>query len=507
MASETRTNDSRERASAEADTRDLARGAGVNYLGSIARIAPRALFLVLAGRLYGDEGFGAYTFGITVAETTAALSLFGMKRSLFRFMSKAAAEGETVHRAIANGVALAVTTGLVLTVPVAASAAPLAGFFGLADAAGPLLVLTLAIPMIVLSDILLVAIRYTRQMRWEVYARSLIEPVTLTLALVAVHWAGVRELGLAVAYVVSLFAAVVSSVIFFARLYPVWACLKVPLRWPEIRGLASFSGPTAGYEFFLMLADKVDVFLVSYFAPVSAVGVYGMARQLSTVTKKLRQGFDRILPPVFAESIAADDLPRANHQLAMVARWIMVAELLVVLVFFFYGRSILGVIDGEFAVGATVLVLLMAGDAVNGSLGVSELPFVYLRPAVNILFGAAMLALGLLGGIVLIRLFDLEGAALAVLLTVTAVNLARVATSRWMFGLSVVEANLLKPLAAAGSALTVALTVRWLLSGVAYVGGLIFLPLLLGVYLGTLWLLKLEPEDEAQLGRVLARWR
>jgi O-antigen/teichoic acid export membrane protein len=496
-----------DRTSVETDTRDLARGAGVNYLGSVARIAPRAIFLVMAGRLYGQEGFGAYTFGITVVETAAAIALFGMKRSLFRFMSEATARGETVHRPIANGIAFTVTAGLMLTLLVGFGGGALATAFGLGTAVRPLLVLTLAIPMIVLSDILLVAIRFTRQMRFEVYARSLIEPIVLTVALMVVYWAGARELGLAVAYVTSLLAAVVASALFFVRVFSLPECLRVRLRWGEIRHLAAFSGPTAGYEFFLMLADKADIFLVSYFAPVSTVGIYGMARQFSTITKKLRAGFDRILPPVFSESIAANDLGRANQQLAMVARWIMTAELLVVLLFVFFGEAILGFVDAGFVAAATVVVLLMIGDAFHGSLGVSELPFVYLRPPANIPFGVLMLALTTGLGAFLIRGFGAEGAAMAVLVTAVVVNGIRMLASRWMFGLSVVQANILKPLAAAGVAAGVVWVFRWMVGGVPVVGSLVGLPLLFVTYGGMLYLLGLEPEDRSQVGRLLARFK
>ncbi len=107
----------------------------------------------------------------------------------------------------------------------------------------------------------------------------------------------------------------------------------------------------------------------------------------------------------------------------------------------------------------------------------------------------------------MIQAYGLEGAAMAVLLTVIVVNSARVAASRWMFGLSVVEANLLKPLAAAASALAVVWTLKPLVGDLPFVGGLLGLPLLFGAYFGALWLLKLEPEDEAQLGRILARFR
>lgn len=462
---------------------------------------------MLAGRLYGQGGFGAYIFGITVVETAAAIALFGMKRSLFRFMSEAVARGESVHRPIATGIAFAVTLGSVLTLLVALGGGALAEAFGLESAARPLLLLTLAIPMIVVSDILLVTIRFTRQMRWEVYARSLIEPITLTVSLVVIYWAGIRELALAMAYVTSLLAAVVASILFFVRVFSLPACLRVRLRWRDIRQLASFTGPTGGYEFFLMLADKADIFLVSYFAPIETVGIYGMARQFSTITKKLRAGFDRILPPIFSQSIAVGDMGRANQQLAMVARWIMTAELLIVLVFLFFGKAILGFVDGGFTAAAAILVLLMVGDAFNGSLGVSDLPFVYLRPAANFPFGVAMLVLTTGVGAILLRAFGAPGAAMAVLITAVVVNGARILASKRMFGLSVVQASLLKPIGAAVVTAGVGWGVRQAVSGVPILWSVLGLPLILGTYLGALFLFELEPEDKAQARRVLARFR
>jgi len=495
------------RSAADTDRHDLARGAGANYLGFIARIAPRALFLVLAGRFYGGAGFGAYTFGITVVETAAALSLFGMKRSLFRFMGESRARGEPVDRAVANGIALAATAGLAATVLVGFFAYPLADAFGLPSAAPHLAVLALALPLIVASDILLIAIRFTRRMRFEVAARSLVEPITLTVALLGLHGAGMGDVALSVAYVLSLLAAAITTCAFFAHLFPAKTVLRTRLAWGELRGLVSFSGPTAGYELFLMLADKVDVLLVSYFGTPAAVGVYGMARQFATVTKKIRGGFDRILPAVLSESIAADDLTRADHQVAMVARWILTTQLGVVLVFGFFGGRIMGVTGEEFAAGALALALLMAADGVNGSIGIGELPFVFLRPWVNVWLGALLFMLTGGLGLILTPAHGVAGAAAAVLAAAVVANGARILASRRLLGLALVQANIVKPILAAALAAAALLALRaalppWL----PLAQGVQGVAVLLGSYLAGLMVLGLEPEDREQLARVTARF-
>ena len=59
---------------------------------------------------------------------------------------------------------------------------------------------------------------------------------------------------------------------------------------------------------------------------------------------------------------------------------ILTAMLAVVLLYAFWGDDLLGLIGGTFVTGATVLLLMSVGDAIHGSLGVSDLPFVFLRP-------------------------------------------------------------------------------------------------------------------------------
>lgn len=491
--------------SSERDTRDLVRGAGVNYLGFLARLGSRAPFLFLAGILYGASAFGVFTFATTVVETAAALALFGMKRSLNKVMSDAVADDQGLHRSVSSGIALALVLGTVATLAVAGGAGILAGVFRMPSASYALLLLSLAIPMIVVSDILLVAIRFTRQMRFEVYARSVLEPVTLTVTIVLAWWAGARELGLIIGYVTALTVAAGATAFFFVRLFPVREYLRVPLRWAELRELVTFTGPTAGYEVTLLLAKRVDVFLVSYFTPASVVGVFGMAKQFSTVTKKIRSGFDPILRPVLSDSIAVGEMERARDQLSMVARWVLAAQLPVILAFVFYADDLLGLMGSGFAGGAMILVFLMLGDAVEGCLGVTEIPIVYLRPVANIFLGLAWVVATVGFGIWLAGPMGGEGVALAVALALVVVNAGRLAVAGWALDMNILEVRLLRPLAAALPAGALVWALERFLAPPPLVAVLVGLPLLLVTYFAGLMLVGLEPEGRAQVERLKRR--
>lgn len=490
------------RQAAETDARDLARGAGVNYLGYGFRLGARAPFLLIAALLYRETSFGAYVFALSIAEPVAALALFGMKRSLFKFMSEASARGESLHRTIANGIALALVSGVLMTVLIAATAFPIASLLRLPSAAPELHLLAASIPLSVMSDILLVSIRFTRQMRFEVFAKSVVEPLTLSAVAVGAWYLGAREYGLVVAYLMALLVSTGTAVYFFAKVFPLGACLRAPLAWGEMRRLIGFSGPTAAYEMLILVSDQIDVYLVSYFFPASTVGVYGMARQFATFARKIRQGFDRILPPVLSDAIAAGDLTRVGGQLALVSRWILSVQVMLIIGFAMFGDNILSVLGGTFSAGALTLTLLLIGDTINGSLGIAELPIIYLRPRVNYLVGVIRLGLTLGLGIWMASSFGLEGVAISVAATYLIVNAMRIEINRRLFGIRSVNLGVLKPLIAAIPPAMIIIALLAIFPRQAIWQVALGVPLCLLGYFGALYALGLEPEELTWLRHV-----
>lgn len=494
------------RTTAERDARDLARGAGTNYLGYVARFGARAPFLIIAARLFGQARFGEYIFSLSIVEPIAALALFGLKRSLYKFMSEAAARRDPLNPAVANGIALAIAAGAAATVITVAGAPAIAALFRLPEAAGTLRLLAGAIPLIVISDILLVAIRFTRQMRYEVYARSIAEPITLSTIAATAYYADAHTLGLAYGYLASLTVAAGLSIVYFARVFPLRECLRVPISWQGMRRLVTFSGPTAGYELLTLLGDQIDTYLVTYFFPAGTVGIYGMARQFSTFTKKVRQGFDRILPPVLSDAIHTGDMGRVGTQIALVSRWILSVQVLLVLGFAFFGERILGMLGGDFATAALALVALLVGDSINGSLGINELPIIYLRPSMNLIIGAARVALSFTAGVWLIQHFGMNGAAFSVVLTHGVINAVRIAVNRGVFRISTLRAGIAKPIAAAIPAIGAAAGVHWLAGSVPFLGAALGGVVLLGGYVFGLYRMGLEPEERSQVDKLARRF-
>ncbi|MDH3638535.1 MAG: polysaccharide biosynthesis C-terminal domain-containing protein, partial [Gammaproteobacteria bacterium] len=151
--------------------------------------------------------------------------------------------------------------------------------------------------------------------------------------------------------------------------------------------------------------------------------------------------------------------------------------------------------------------ILCLGFAINGCLGVSELPILFRRPIINPLNSGLMLALNIVLNLLLIPKFGAEGAALATVITYAAMNAVRLVVVRYLLGEWMLRWFLLKPLVAGIvtafvlAALSTQLpTQQW--SGVG--AGIVTLLL---CYASLLLLLGLEPEESSRLARLRGRAR
>lgn len=489
----------------ERDIRDIVRGAGANILGFLVRFGTRLPFIFLAGLLYGAAAFGRYTFVVAIVETIVCLPMLALHRTLFRYLSDAeiVADSQRFYRSVVNAVAVAGAAGVACTVLTVMLAEHLSRWFDVSGAAGPMRLFALTMPMTTVSTVLLAATRYRRIMRYEVYTRSVAEPVTISLGVAACYLLGWIEYGLVAAHLLSIAVGLIASVYYFGRSFSWRECLRQRPRWLEMAELVRYSAPTAVYEFLNIAITRVDVIMLAYFSSDVVVGVYGMAQQFITIPKKLRQAFDPILTPVVSQGLIEDDVPRVGHQLALVTRWILGSQIAVFLLFTFYAERLMGLVGEGFATGGVVLSLLTLGVVINGSLGVNELPLMYRRPMFNPVHTGAMMLLHIGICALLIPRFAGEGAAAATVITFAVMNVLRLVAVKRLLGVWTVRGFVAKPVIAGAATAVVLILLGRLVPPTAWGGVAIGTVALLSCYALALNLLGLEPEEETRVRRLL----
>ncbi|MEM1132437.1 MAG: oligosaccharide flippase family protein [Pseudomonadota bacterium] len=398
------------------DISRLAKGGRTNFFGFLLRLAARLPFLFIAGRMYGPEVLGRFAYAILIVELAAQLATLGLRRGLAEQLSRT--ERPHVH---------VVFDGLLVSTLASALAAALLIAFPQAMFPNSQIndldrFLPLVIFFIVGSDVALAALAYRFDIASTVRARAIIEPWTISIAALGFYFYSTRD-GLILAYVVSMLAALLASIIPLIRSY------GLPIGWRpkpvQLILLARQNVPLAAADAVEWGSRRLDLAILGLFVSPAVVGIYYVAQQVASLPQKLKTSFDPILGPVITRNLEAGKLKEIAAQVSQVGFWIIAAQAGVALALGIPGEAVMGLVGPEFVGGNGAMVLLLAAEVVAATAVVSESVLVYVARHRNLFISLAMLglqALLSLGIILLMRswgwppLYQAAGVALALAL-------------------------------------------------------------------------------------------
>jgi O-antigen/teichoic acid export membrane protein len=373
-----------------------------------------------------------------------------MKRYLFKLLEE---HGERAQgHVLLDGVLLVTTFSLALggLIALVALTAP-------AEILAPQTATALAwiAPMVAgqaLLDLFLAATRWTHRMRYEVIARSLVEPYVAAAAAVAAWLAGFEIAGLVIGYTVGTLAALgyaaLGTWLSFGGLglrsyRPRPAALLATLR---ATALPTTTDAVAAFF------HRADLYLVGVFLGEAPAGIYAMARQLRTPIRQARQAFDSLLTPIVAKTLSADGPASTAAAIASATRMILAIQLGLLLALLALGKPMLHWFGPEFVPAYAALLMLAAAETIQGAFSVSDLLLLYLRARLALAVTIAMIAVHLLTAVPLIEAYGIDGAALSVLIAICSGALLRRFLLRSRFGLTTPLLHSGGPLLAAAAA-------------------------------------------------------
>lgn len=392
--------------SATAETAALARGGRATFLGYVLRLAARFPFLFIAGRLYGATSLGEFAYAAMVVELVAMLATLGLKRGLAEEMARRGPAGET--HALIDALVVAVAAAAIGAAALMALPALVfpASAISSVDRLFPLIIVA-----IVVSDICLAALAFRHDIAATVRARSLIEPWTLSLAALVLAYTPAKPDGLIIAYLLSLVAAAIFSLI------PAWRSFGDVPRWrpdfPALARLVRANGALAGADISEWGARRLDIFILGRFASAEIVGIYYVAQQIASLPQRLKSSFDPILAPVLATNLATGALDQVAAHIRQVSFWVGAIQLAAVLSLGFVGQAGMGLFGPAFAAGAAVLAMLFAAEVLAAQAAVAEAALIYVSRGTNLLWSLAGILLQLALSLVLVPRFGGLGAAAA----------------------------------------------------------------------------------------------
>jgi len=474
------------------DLSDVLKGAAASLAGFAGRTGARVFFLFFAGNFYGAVRLGELASVIAVIEILVMLGIFGFRRSLLEFLEGAKGKPDAQYTLVLTALTMTFAIGATL----AGSLALAWDFIGLNMKTPVYPLFAFLIPFVALMDVILTTTRFKRIVRYEVFARSLVEPWTLALAAVALYFLDIRESGLLLAYSISLMAAFGFSLFAFAQVYDWKKLLKSRVEFGLVKKMFFFSGPTALVDAIGVAFRRADIIVLSLFTPDAVVGIYYGVQNLATIIQKTRHIFDPILSPVINQTLSQRGNKDVGQQLSQVCRWILTLLALQLAIMAFYAEPLLGLIGEGFAIGALALIIVLTAEALEGTLASAELPFVFKKPLLNLGLTATAFGIHVAGLSYLVPRFGMVGAASSFLLALISLNTLRLIFIKREFDISLLAWRYLKPLIAGTIAYLVLVEAREYIDLTAVYLVPLGIALSIAVYVGAFWLMGASQEDK-----------
>jgi O-antigen/teichoic acid export membrane protein len=392
----------------------ILRGAQATAAGFGGRLAARLLFLFVAGRLFGPGPFGAYVLAVAAVELAVSVGSLGMKKVLFQRLDDAGEARPAAHMLL-DAALLVTLASLLIAAGIMAAASLLPRAWLPGGSAAALFALAPMVAGQSLLDLFLAATRWRHAIRFEVLARSIVEPYALLLGAAAAWAAGLEAHGLLVGYWCGTLAALAYAADGARRTFggyalASWRPQRLAL-WETFRASTS----NTATDLLNALYTRVDLWLVGLLLGVQDAGVYGMAKQIAVPIRQVRQSFDGLLIPLVSRTLAARGSQGSGEALASATRLILVIQLPLLVALYAAGGALLGFLGKGFAAGYWPVLALAAAETVQAAFSIGDLVFVYLQPRLGLWLTLASIGVGIVAALLLIPVWGVSGAALSVL--------------------------------------------------------------------------------------------
>jgi len=393
-------------ATADDDLAALAKGGRTNTLGFVVRLIARIPFLVIATRLYGAEALGRFASALVLIEIVALICSLGEKRGLAQRLSDGAGENRSAEtNLVYDGIALALAYSGVAALLLLAFPEPM---FPNGTNSDWDIWLVATIPAFAVTEILLAAQAYRFDIATTVRARAVVEPWTISIgAGVFFFIPATRDAGLALAFIASIYAGLLTA------LWPFLRTFGLPKGWhPQGRALLAMSSrafPLVGADAIERGTRLLDIFILGLFAPPQAVGIYYAAQQIASLPQKLKTSFEPILSPVITKNLRIGNMGAIAAQVRQVGFWIIAVQLGIALVLGVPGEAVMGLWGPDYVAGTAALAFLLAAEVAASMAVVSESVLVYIARKRNLAISIGVIALQAALTIALIEAADRYG--------------------------------------------------------------------------------------------------
>ncbi len=296
-----------EKGTFQSERKEMARGAGLAFLGRFGAIIEAASFPLFLW-LYGSVTFGLFATLWAIVRMGTAVTQMGMDIALQRFLPSYDDE-DKVHRGLAVALAVTFGAGLLGALLMIVLAPWIARFV---DGANENIAQTISIirlyawclPLWTLVEVLTASVRARRRFGPEIRIRFFYEQVLRIVIAAGLALAGFTVYGLFIAHVASMAIAAILSVILMMRFYEPGRLFSAGFDPAIAKEMVFYALPMMPATLIQRFFSELPVVLLNILIPgdpgTIAAGYYTIARKISSVMQIIHNSFDYVIAPLAA---------------------------------------------------------------------------------------------------------------------------------------------------------------------------------------------------------------
>ena len=358
-----------------------------------------------------------------------------------------------------------------------------------------LIVFAIAIPFNALTLISAFATQGFKRLKYKTLVTQFLNPTLLLGSMVICFWFVSTRSSIMVPMLITGIIGFFVMIVLLKRVSGVSNDQIIKAKFHS--SLLKFSYPLMFVTILQTFMHWMDILMLGYFTDATTVGLYHPAARTAGLLQALLLSFLSIYAPMMAQFHSEGDRKKMDNTYKLVSRWLLMCAIPISAIFIIFPGKVLLLFGPEYLPSAKILVILTWAtfiQAIFGAAGPTLSMSGHTKLVLWNTIGAFLLNFGL--NIFLIPKYGIIGAAIATLISLTAVGFARTIQVGVILKMNFFDRKVIKPIVAGIMVYTGLLLIKDFIMPFHTLITLLSAGIFsVGSYGLIMWILKIEDED------------
>ena len=418
---------SNENSSIDQSLQKFASSGIINLSGTFLGMILGFLVTLIIARFYGPKVFGEYSVMISFLDLFVVIGLLGIDQSIVRLIAyhKTQNQIEKVNSYIRFSFFITIFSGFLIFILLF----NLSDFIGMnllkLNSSFPIKLISIAIPFYINIYILSAIFRGFKRIKEKVFFLEVFKNLTFLFLILILILLNISYDILFILLVLSIMSTSISFILYFFYKKPDLIKLSWEFHGSQGKKLLYFSFPLFVFTIMQRLIGKLGIFILQFYHSSKMVGLYNTAFFLGGFISIISAAFLYIYTPLASELYGEQRIQDMKKFYTIITKWISILTLPFVAILIFYPETIVTFLYGEKYLDVTKSIQIIGlGSLLGMIMGPSGATITAMGKIKSLMwYSIFIVILNFFLNIILIPIFDIEGAAFAYIISIIILNL------------------------------------------------------------------------------------